>query len=281
MREATDDVVVFTNDIASLDKELAAGDIHNTVICPPSAPRRHPGGRGRAHRGPRQRRHRWFEQTADRLPRLLAEAGAGTDRAGTWTTYVDGMREVMCGNLGWSLRTARDDERGIAAVSDGRRPWPDSAPRFRLTGSATYERPADGGPFGYQGACERTPSTCGRRGPPRPPPTSSQRPGLRVLILADNALTRLPPALGRLRRLHTLDLGHNRLAEIPEEIGELSELTRCLYLHDNRLPRLPRSLGRLDRLGYLNVGENPRSAACRRNSAAWPGWWNCALSTPN
>jgi hypothetical protein len=124
MREATDDVVVFTNDIASLDKELAAGDVHNTVIV---RHQRHGGTledavEHIAHLA--NTRYRWFEQTADRLPRLLGEAGAGTDLRRDVEHYVDGMRHVMCGNLGWSLRTARYDKRGIAAVSDGRqRPW--------------------------------------------------------------------------------------------------------------------------------------------------------------
>ncbi|MEU0842662.1 isoafricanol synthase [Streptomyces sp. NPDC005962] len=124
MREATDDVVVFTNDIASLDKELAAGDLHNTVIV---RHQRHGGTLEDAVEhiaGLANARYRWFEQTADQLPRLLGEAGAGADLRRDVDHYVDGMRHVMCGNLGWSLRTARYDERGIAAVSDGRqRPW--------------------------------------------------------------------------------------------------------------------------------------------------------------
>ncbi|QKV91353.1 pentalenene synthase [Streptomyces sp. NA02950] len=124
MREATDDVVVFTNDIASLDKELAAGDVHNSVIV-----RRERAG-GDLEDAVRHiadlanARYRWFERTAARLPRMLSRAGVGPDLRRNVQTYVDGMRNVMNGNLGWSLRTARYDERGIEAVSRGRqRPW--------------------------------------------------------------------------------------------------------------------------------------------------------------
>ncbi|MEU8828367.1 isoafricanol synthase [Streptomyces sp. NPDC048636] len=124
MREATDDVVVFTNDIASLDKELAAGDVHNSVIV-----RRERAGGDledavRHIAGLANARYRWFEKTAARLPRMLSRAGVAAPVRRDVESYVDGMRNVMCGNLGWSLRTARYDERGIEAVSQGRqRPW--------------------------------------------------------------------------------------------------------------------------------------------------------------
>ncbi|MFD8335112.1 isoafricanol synthase [Streptomyces solisilvae] len=141
MREATDDVVVFTNDIASLDKELAVGDVHNSVIVQWKLAG---GGVEDAVRhiaGLANARYGWFEETAARLPELLAEAGAdpGTHRA--VGRYVDGMRHVMTGNLGWSLRTARYDERGTEAVSGGRqRPW------ARLTGAEDLIRAGRGAP---------------------------------------------------------------------------------------------------------------------------------------
>ncbi|MFI1328570.1 isoafricanol synthase [Streptomyces sp. NPDC020845] len=132
MREATDDVVVFTNDIVSLAKELAAGDVHNSVIvqreltgCTLEKAVEHIARLADA-------RYQWFEETAARLPTLLAGAGADTLRH--VAHYVDGMRHVMRGNLAWSYRTARYDERGIAAVSSGRqRPW---------AGLAAYATPA-------------------------------------------------------------------------------------------------------------------------------------------
>lgn len=56
--------------------------------------------------------------------------------------YVDGMRHVMTGNLGWSLRTARYDERGTEAVSGGRqRPW------AQLTGAEELIRAGRGAPL--------------------------------------------------------------------------------------------------------------------------------------
>ncbi|MFJ1998129.1 isoafricanol synthase [Streptomyces asiaticus] len=124
MREATDDVVVFTNDIASLDKELAVGDVHNSVIVQ----RERAGGEledaVRHIADLANARYRWFEETAAELPARLADAGADPDTHRAVARYVDGMRHVMTGNLGWSLRTARYDEQGTEAVSGGRqRPW--------------------------------------------------------------------------------------------------------------------------------------------------------------
>jgi Leucine-rich repeat (LRR) protein len=77
-----------------------------------------------------------------------------------------------------------------------------------------------------------------------------------VLILADNRLTEISPAIGGMRALRTLDLGHNEIAAIPAEIGELVQLDRFLYLHDNRLNALPASLANLRRLRYLNISNN-------------------------
>ncbi|MCO8305707.1 isoafricanol synthase [Streptomyces sp. RKCA744] len=124
MREATDDVVVFTNDIASLDKELAVGDVHNSVIVQWERAGGELEDAVRHIADLANARYRWFEETAARLPALLTEAGADPDTHHAVARYVDGMRYVMTGNLGWSLRTARYDERGTEAVSGGRqRPW--------------------------------------------------------------------------------------------------------------------------------------------------------------
>ncbi|MEV6132795.1 isoafricanol synthase [Streptomyces violaceusniger] len=142
MREATDDVVVFTNDIASLDKELAVGDVHNSVIVQWERAGGELEDAVRHIADLANARYRWFEETAARLPALLTEAGAdpGTHRA--VGRYVDGMRHVMTGNLGWSVRTARYDERGTEAVSGGRqRPW------AQLTGAEELIRAGRGAPL--------------------------------------------------------------------------------------------------------------------------------------
>ena len=46
-----------------------------------------------------------------------------------------------------------------------------------------------------------------------PPPSQ-----LKVLLLARNALSRVPLELGRLRRLEKLDLSDNKLEELPEQV---------------------------------------------------------------
>ncbi|MFI0944230.1 isoafricanol synthase [Streptomyces sp. NPDC021020] len=124
MREITCDVVIFVNDIVSLVKELAAGDVNNSVVV------------HRAHRGctveesvahiaglANARTARFVRLAAD-LPRALSGLRLdGADRAHV-DHYVEGMRHLMAGNLTWSLATARYDEAGVAAVSGGRRrPW--------------------------------------------------------------------------------------------------------------------------------------------------------------
>jgi Leucine-rich repeat (LRR) protein len=77
-----------------------------------------------------------------------------------------------------------------------------------------------------------------------------------VLVLADNALTKVSPEIRALRALRTLDLGHNQIAELPEAIGDLTALSDFLYLHDNRLASLPASFGQLKMLRYLNISDN-------------------------
>ncbi|MFH8371072.1 isoafricanol synthase [Streptomyces sp. NPDC018031] len=126
MREATDDVVIFVNDIVSLDKELAAGDVHNSVILHRE---RHGGTLDEAVRrvaGLANARYRRFEELAARLPSVLSEEGAPAEVLRHAARYTEGMRHVMAGSLAWSLETSRYDQRGVDAVRSGRqRPWGD------------------------------------------------------------------------------------------------------------------------------------------------------------
>ncbi|MFC0601317.1 isoafricanol synthase [Streptomyces palmae] len=129
MREATDDVVIFINDIVSLDKELAAGDVHNSVLL-------HRGREGgtleqavRHVAGLANARYRYFEELAAQLPGWLGRHGAGPELIRHTARYADGMRHVMAGSLAWSLETSRYDARGVAAAGSGRlRPWADLGP---------------------------------------------------------------------------------------------------------------------------------------------------------
>lgn len=124
MREITGDVVIFVNDIVSLVKELAAGDVNNSVVV------------HRAHRGGTieesvdhvaalaNARTARFGALAAALPGTLAALGVPRATREHVEHYVDGMRHLMAGNLTWSLATSRYDQAGVAAVSGGRqRPW--------------------------------------------------------------------------------------------------------------------------------------------------------------
>jgi hypothetical protein len=124
MREITGDVVIFVNDIVSLVKELAAGDVNNSVVvlseqrgCSLDEAVEHIAELANA-------RTARFGELAAALPGLLDGLGVPAGLRGPVDHYVEGMGHLMAGNLAWSLATSRYDERGVAAVSGGRqRPW--------------------------------------------------------------------------------------------------------------------------------------------------------------
>ncbi|GAA2433949.1 isoafricanol synthase [Streptomyces macrosporus] len=124
MRRITDDVAIFVNDIVSLDKELAVGDVNNTVILLHRTTGRPLEECVREVCAVANGRVVRFREHAARLPGLLAADGAPEQLRAWVEDYVDGMRNVMRGNLDWSLESRRYDAAGVAAVSDGRRrPW--------------------------------------------------------------------------------------------------------------------------------------------------------------
>lgn len=124
MRRITADVVIFINDIVSVEKELAVGDVNNSVLvlrrelgCGLEEAVRRIAGRSNS------RVERFLHLTA-RLPAALDASGVPPLVREQVLDYVTGMRNVMRGTLEWSLETTRYDDTGIAAVSLGRqRPW--------------------------------------------------------------------------------------------------------------------------------------------------------------
>jgi hypothetical protein len=124
MRRITADVVIFVNDIVSLDKELAVGDVNNSVMV-----LRHDLGCGLEEAVSRiaatsDSRVARFRHLAAGLPMALDASGVPPVVREQVTRYVSGMRNLMRGTLEWSMETTRYDTTGIAAVSLGReRPW--------------------------------------------------------------------------------------------------------------------------------------------------------------
>lgn len=126
MREITGDVVIFVNDIMSVDKELAAGDVNNSVILLLDTSDHTLDGAVELIARAANARVQRFQMLAARLPAVLDEYDAAPALREQVEDYVRAMRHVMRGNLDWSLETARYRASGVAAVSGGRqRPWSD------------------------------------------------------------------------------------------------------------------------------------------------------------
>ncbi|GAA3379265.1 hypothetical protein GCM10020367_62120 [Streptomyces sannanensis] len=124
MRKITADVVIFVNDIVSVDKELAAGDVNNSVIILHKETGRTVDDAVRHVALLANSRLARFQELAAGIGGTLGDMGVPEDVRDQVDHYVDGMRMLMSGNLAWSLQTARYSEEGIAAVSQGReRPW--------------------------------------------------------------------------------------------------------------------------------------------------------------
>ena len=87
-------------------------------------------------------------------------------------------------------------------------------------------------------------------------PAASLPPRLRWLILTDNAIDRLPDALGERPRLQKLMLAGNRLQTLPEGLAGAQRL-ELLRLSANRFDALPPWLTTLPRLSWLALAGNP------------------------
>lgn len=79
---------------------------------------------------------------------------------------------------------------------------------------------------------------------------------LRWLILTDNAITRLPSALGQRPALQKLMLAGNQLRELPPGLEDAHRL-ELLRLAANQLTQLPQWLTALPRLSWLALAGNP------------------------
>ncbi|WP_344533954.1 isoafricanol synthase [Streptomyces albiaxialis] len=124
LRELTADVVLFVNDLVSLEKELAADDVNNSVLVLRSRAGCSMEEAVRRVARLANARVARFQQLAAALPAFLdGESAAPAVRHGV-ARYTDAMRALMRGNLSWSLETPRYADTGTGAVAHGRpRPW--------------------------------------------------------------------------------------------------------------------------------------------------------------
>jgi len=87
-------------------------------------------------------------------------------------------------------------------------------------------------------------------------PAASLPPSLRWLILTDNEIETLPPAIGRCTRLQKLMLAGNQLQTLPVELASCQRL-ELLRISANRLDALPGWLLSLPRLAWMAFAGNP------------------------
>lgn len=86
------------------------------------------------------------------------------------------------------------------------------------------------------------------------------------LYINHNAITAIPPAIGRLKHLKILEATGNELTSIPSEIGMLSNLKELL-LFDNHLTTLPAEIGFLFKLEFMGIEGNPMEDRLRKMMA--------------
>ncbi len=107
LRTAAADVVCWTDDLMTLDKERARGDVHNLVIvleeairCPTATARRMVEDRVKL-------RIADFNERARQMPHRLAEMNADAPTCQAALLHVDGLGDWMRGHFDWGLRTDR------------------------------------------------------------------------------------------------------------------------------------------------------------------------------
>ena len=87
-------------------------------------------------------------------------------------------------------------------------------------------------------------------------PGAALPPLLRWLILTDNAITNLPPAVGLRPAMQKLMLAGNQLRDLPAGLADAHKL-ELLRLSANQFAQLPGWLTELPRLGWLALAGNP------------------------
>ncbi|MGI5467337.1 isoafricanol synthase [Streptomyces sp. CA-132043] len=123
LRRLTAEVVIYVNDIVSVDKELAAGDVNNSVIILQRSTGCTLDQAVRRIVRTCNARVEQFQQIAATLPATLRELGMPADVHDHVAHYAWSMRNLMTGNLVWSQETPRYDDTGTASVRS--RPWAD------------------------------------------------------------------------------------------------------------------------------------------------------------
>ncbi|MBY6241406.1 leucine-rich repeat-containing protein kinase family protein [Methylosinus sp. Sm6] len=107
-------------------------------------------------------------------------------------------------------------------------------------------------------------------------PAESLPPSLRWLILTDNAIERLPDALGRRPLLQKLMLAGNRLSSLPRGLAEAPAL-ELIRLAANRFEEIPGWLAELPKLAWMSWSGNPAERALPAAAAAAAQWADIAM----
>ncbi len=78
---------------------------------------------------------------------------------------------------------------------------------------------------------------------------------LKILVLSNNRLDKIPNFIGKLKSLQHLDLDSNNLTYLPESLGKLRFL-KVLSCMGNNITEIPKNIDELKSLEYLNCSKN-------------------------
>ncbi|XP_072243271.1 leucine-rich repeat-containing protein 2 [Leuresthes tenuis] len=79
---------------------------------------------------------------------------------------------------------------------------------------------------------------------------------LTVLEIPKNAISELPPEIGKLAALRRLNASYNRLSRVPPELADCEKLERLELSGNHGLSELPFELSSLKQLVHLDIAEN-------------------------
>ena len=133
--ECTMDAVILVNEVCSLEKEEASGDIHNLVQIVQRSNRCSRGDAIDVIIGMAARRVHRFVRRQDELRELCAALALPPGSAALLDRYADGMRSWMRGNYDWERQSGRYAPAAAPTPTSWSTSWPpDAGPALPCAG---------------------------------------------------------------------------------------------------------------------------------------------------